>query len=843
MKIIKLCIYLLTLCTIARLSNAQECISDDNEQPCCNGQISTDPRPGMAINTERPSMINHFNWMSDLYNVYLPNSFAISGGPMPLGNPYLTNHSYLQEINYFNFSPEDQVKDNIDFHPEDGWELIHKYNGYEVDEVTYLSNRELPGPHYILYNRYSGKLRIFTALSDREGNDQVVTILSFHLPNSNFKPSGLLSYNGEFAYPLDQETKRLSVSQGSSFPIMDFFTAQFPMAYDPCVCHNRSTLHIDYTGTDRVDLLLQGRLIGTSVPIDDSGHDPLLNGRDFLTQVTTNSNFSINGGTVTYSNIDKLVDMWKAPPPLDFVQELGIGLVKAAMMGTTGWVDKTISGIVDRNLSYGLNHAYLKITGDTTKLKVNTGIGVVSDLSRQLLGSWFPDRPRVPNINFLEAEMAMTGPIVDRDPLYGTDFKIAVPGSKDTQNPTFVPDAIYPSYNEALGVFALLKTPKVRFVYDPQWENLVSDEWGLQIQGDRKGKFYFQLDDDLKYAFNPAADVDIDKSSIHVSLIIKNDAIEKNSPGSGVNVSPNWRKVDDLVGVSSDGVPAYETPSYPLGCIKDAYFSIEDATRDYLVWQDFVPPYTNKAYVKLTMEIVSKKNRYGKVHRELHIITYPANLQQAEFGYQFSNSAGSIPVNRVIPVNAHYTTSQVVEAWNTISFEGNVIVDPGVTVTFRAGTGIAVTDQSLFSNEQVKLEIGNPTICENVPPQTISQVKNFCQGSLYKANQVDDEQMIKMIESESEPIKIVSNSSIGEPIPNPATSYLTVPYDISEEGNVRLSLFSSLGEKVLELINEPNHPRGLYQRKVNVDKLPTGVYHITLQVGASTFTKNIVVSH
>ena len=90
--------------------------------------------------------------------VYHPTAnggFTVNGGPMTMVNPFITYDNYLQHINYHTFAIPDRIKENLDFYPENGWELLHKNNGLEPDEQTYLPvGDRRSGTYYILYNRY-----------------------------------------------------------------------------------------------------------------------------------------------------------------------------------------------------------------------------------------------------------------------------------------------------------------------------------------------------------------------------------------------------------------------------------------------------------------------------------------------------------------------------------------------------------------------------------------------------------------------------------------------------------------------------------------------------------------
>ncbi len=332
--------YILILCSLIlfliSFAKAEDCINDDDTQPCCNGIISTDPRDDpqgnpYASNPGRSEMINHFNWMSESFNVYHPGYYGSLGNPEELTNPFFTSAEYLRYINFYQFIPIDYLenRDKLNFYPEDGWELIHKHNGYALNESDFVStmdNRD--GPYYILYNKYTGVLRFIAALRNSISSDIIQTEIKYHIPEPNpndLKCSALFNHYKNIASPLDQETTTIGISASSSAPYDgNFWASDFKMAYDPCICHNRSLLYFKFYSIDTADLQLSGRLLGTSVPLDNSGNSPELYNRDFLTSVLTNG-FDPQSGMLIYRNIDDLVEKYKTPE-LSIIEELGTAI-------------------------------------------------------------------------------------------------------------------------------------------------------------------------------------------------------------------------------------------------------------------------------------------------------------------------------------------------------------------------------------------------------------------------------------------------------------------------------------------------------------------------------------
>jgi len=133
-----------------QFNSKSQCISIDPGSPACNDIISTNPDE--PINTERPEMKNLFDWRSSTLIVYHPNDFAdANGNPSVETNPFFTDDDNLSNINFSIFPASDFLNPEVlDFHVEDGWELIHKGNGFKVNEIDLLFtvlNRN--GPYFI----------------------------------------------------------------------------------------------------------------------------------------------------------------------------------------------------------------------------------------------------------------------------------------------------------------------------------------------------------------------------------------------------------------------------------------------------------------------------------------------------------------------------------------------------------------------------------------------------------------------------------------------------------------------------------------------------------------------
>lgn len=644
--------FLLDFQALKAQTDEGDCLGDYPTDPCCNGIISTDPRPGQAYNPDNPNFVNKFNWMLDPLSVYHPDGGYNWGLQQPynLDNPFFTEDSYLKHINAYNFPLGQWTADSLDFWPEDGWELIYKNNGYQLDEENLLSENgpageDRSGPVIVLYNKYSGTMRVL-GYYDEPAYDKMVTTVKFkEVTDNSLFVSGLFNNFSGVSQALDQKTI-VSNASGMVTGAADkgWFATDINMAYDPCVCHFPSELNFNFTKLNYANVTMEGRLIATNVPLDGSGNTPLLNGQDFLTNVYREG-FSVNGGMAVYNNVDALVQKYKTPPQMSDLAKKGLELlekvistgVSAATGGVDKWLGATVfaTKLLDKLAPTAIDTAkwYKK-----AKDKLNLGKLAAGALSN-FLTSKVPKQGEhhIPNISFIEGELVLVGKIEDPTDLGVGNINIKVPGSKGSNDPN-LKWYHYPMYNEALGLFALLETPDVVldiYSYDidsmridsvldytmdnPHYKYHEAHSWTCY------DKINFQLEDTLKFVFNPAAEVNLEKTNIYVALV----ADVKTSAGAptGETFLGDLTKIPKTQ-LSQSG-EKYLTDFVPLSCIHGANFS---SNRSITFHNSWVAGTMNPCVfehidfkdikLRLMIEYEFKKNKYGKVNQTFQVLTY-----------------------------------------------------------------------------------------------------------------------------------------------------------------------------------------------------------------------------
>lgn len=216
----------------------------------CYQGISTDP--ANPVNPERPDLENTFNWMQKSFDI---NSPYYPAGSF-IGSPFFENSGFLGHLS-------NHPVDELDFYPEDGWELVKRDFGYLLD------GEPKPGsvtPYLILYNKHSATLRIFAAIPGHlTPYDSVRIHLAFEEFNSGV--SALLGASQALAQPLSHKSKTREVIGASLYPNSQyrFFYADFPVAYDPCLCFFRSALSVEFELVEY--FMVNGTLLSESVDL------------------------------------------------------------------------------------------------------------------------------------------------------------------------------------------------------------------------------------------------------------------------------------------------------------------------------------------------------------------------------------------------------------------------------------------------------------------------------------------------------------------------------------------------------------------------------------------------
>ena len=177
----------------------------------------------------------------------------------------------------------------------------------------------------------------------------------------------------------------------------------------------------------------------------------------------------------------------------------------------------------------------------------------------------------------------------------------------------------------------------------------------------------------------------------------------------------------------------------------------------------------------------------------------------------------------------------------TATASGNDVTLYWQTATEENDSGFEILRSAQNNDwEQIDFIEGNGTTTEVNNYSFID--KNLPAGNYsYKLVQIDfdgtrNESEIVNIEIENQP----SEYFLMQNYPNPFNPSTTIQYSIPQSGEVRLSIFNSLGEEVGTLVNELKES-GSYEVEFSANEFPSGIYFYKIQSGAFVESKKMIL--
>jgi hypothetical protein len=558
-----------------------------NIEAQCIKTIST--KPSSPVNTEFDALYppnlwtnpfkNTFNWGSytnQSFNSIVLNSTAgwsISGNSSYLmHSPYSTN----MPSTYFYLNRNGALPQDCDWHWEDGWELLWMNTGYYPNgEGVNTSNpqRIINGqsalanptvPYIFLYNRYTGKVRMFSNLFTNLGTANNIQAIIKHSDNSAL--SGVFRHLGNYDQALDQKTVYKKITSYNQNPnnSNQWFSADFQMGFDPCVCDNTIPWSFDFEAINTFSVNLYGRSLATSLPLGAANTPDY---STFLTNSSINTFNGKDGGSLLYKSLDGLYNAYKADvnrfetdmkeynAPLNVLKRKlidqakdGLSTALVAAFPEAQVIDFALmSAGKIRNKTNPFN-----ITSDKENAKKLSGLlkdgfkGLVGKgvdfMSSTLIGNQNEPvlKTQMPTATF--SEMRITGDIVNTSAI--NIAGLYCPGSVNGSTNQLTAFN-YPAYNKPLGLFALLKSPAVNFYHKETnssqflQDKMVSESytittavpgqpmvvesqlWDVGTVLSRKIELMIKLKDPLLYKFNKNLDFNMNKTDVYVCFQVE----------------------------------------------------------------------------------------------------------------------------------------------------------------------------------------------------------------------------------------------------------------------------------------------------------------------------------
>lgn len=904
----KIIVIIVLFCVIlnTQAQNNLENTPHKGQDPCERlTQIETNPFN--PKNTEWYTMRNRFNWM-DYINYHNGLKMAIPyfdvndlyGGGLNsqryFVNPFFDdNEAYLKHINLYDkpalfntlvvdndYSNFIQLVNQMDItSKEHGWELLWKFDGYESDGVTPISNAsisQVKSLNFILYNRFTGMLRWFMAPKvNNTTYNELEPIIEF---KNNTVASLFRNYNG-LDQALDKPTivLRAASPAQTSFSTQHLSMADFNISYDPCVCFFDSKLGYSLNGNTTAGIDLYGRLEGTASMLSLSASDAV--NTDRLLSVyknSVNSGFphQVKNGLFEYKNYGKMVsdfkklenksnvfdDVYDASKVLADVAEFGYNL--ATSPSNPGNIVKALKSM--KTIS--------KVTGFAS-MPFKTDKGTKSP-------------PML-----IQAQMSLTGQLRSNTTLNGFSFDMFTPGSYNTSNDFVTLNSPnnpyrfeYPVYNQAMGLYALLKTPYKYKAESPlveipirsvlferkQIPNMMFSFYNHYFDSIQKFYTYspqlsLKLKNDIQFTFNPAAQINFEATKIEAAWMI--EVARLNADGTTIdnlwnftspNLNPTYSFDDGSTKMvySSDFMPieciTQFVPTFNYGVNPEGRRITKEAIPGDFLNQSLLSlglmqlentlnntkPTIVKTYLKINITYRYNKPNGQGLNDIVNFETYKYEVEGNEINNGILGLEGINGLNApssLLIENRHFTANETIFAWDEIKIKGNLTVDPGIAVTIKSAGEIIIDPESTIDPEIVLL-IGNPALCNpnRILPTTIT--KSYCEDkALYQANETFSKTS-KQNHSTIQPDGVKSNI-----YPNPTSDgNFTVELDLIEESFVEINVSDLAGKLLYSYHTKEQQTKGTFKQNIDNTNLNMGIYFVEIKTNKGNVTHKLIQS-
>ena len=543
------------------------------QYPCVNG-ISTNPLN--PINNQLPSKRNtFFNWQDSIYSVQPINTDCIRGIQM--------------ESPFYKIDNLEGLRDSKDMKWDDGWELIRRGFGL-TDQNTYTTD-PVPNAYLILYNKYTGILRVLLKVC--RGADYNAAKITISFNSLSQIKTDLLELSRGNVSAIDKKFTTTAFAAGSKY-VNDntkWFYADFPMMYDPCTCLYKSKLEIVSNLIASSQITLEGGITGDIYTKDVGGKAQIQKDGSFGWK-----DFSglVNGKVSTvYSGINGFVSSTQG-----FATNIG-NIDTANKKSALDLLGNFLKN--NQFLKAGLNAVpWLKSAVSLVDIFIGGGKTTTGPQEVKLL-------PLAVNLS-----VKLKGTISTVNPYH--DIIFTNPGSKDAQ---LDPDA-YPYFNEVLGVFNLMKTPVVFKINN----SVICDDSRRAYGTISNYKFRFDADS-FYYALNGAAGLTI--QNMKAAIIVKARPIivdTTNMTNKQLNASFQFFEGKDAL----DSTYKFRTDYFDMKCLDRQIFNFQNASNSLAAQKCAIinewNVNTDTLFLKLMINL-KRDNATATTQNVLLVLTYP----------------------------------------------------------------------------------------------------------------------------------------------------------------------------------------------------------------------------
>jgi len=869
---------------------------------CENGNgIKTNPNN--LVNNNCPELKNDFEWrVKHTPGSNIPNEFYIAydvnGVVKGLRNPFNDDRN-----SEYRFLADNH---NSNYHPEDGWEIIKVDFGAFSNINTGYTLTDEPGfnifsggislPYMILYNKYSGTFRFFGALKKNPNYETIKIELripkrspsidktSTNFYQDNLKATNLLSIQGESIQPLDQETNESVMVVFATANINDskFFWFDIPVAYDPCLCNIRSQLDISFSIVTTANIKLnEVEAIKTAKNLNNYNFGLKVVSSVLVAGVGAENTLRTSGAIINFQAYKNLVGLIKTNPHSNLSQAEKENLTELENHLTCG---SNFAKIIQNNYSN---------TSSKDSIKRGKAAIELIEANTTFLSSLSIGCAKLDNAGLVITDaLRISGTWTETSDISGAEIILAMPGSNWSDKTMQVGIQIdnigktvpvYPTYNERLGTFAMLETPKVNLV---SVSEETQHDWGLI----NKNKLLVKLSlaEDLKYTFNPLLNIDkentiiscryvgIDQKNLNVKYSFGSDknnekGLEFKREDHECKFSSFINNINNInVKYSNNSKYHLTSPFVPIDQFKnlDIVFYLDEIFNSTTNVNSGVNGNKIEKFIFVQYKITMTSNNIGKDGKKITAIyyfTYPIKLKTSEISVprlypksvkidqpnehhncdDYKNYFNNVflpevrntfrdGVKKIFFEEKDFNTDEIFQNDEVLSFDGVVSISAKLSTASGKKVKIYSTigfelDPGAEISPDIELIVGLPLDKVPQPPQTYSQVSDFCgNNDKYKAQTFSK----SVITQEKQSIQV-------KLFPNPSSGNFTVSIFNSQAKDYSISLTDVTGKVIFT--NTYNGSQT--QQMIETNGLAKSIYFVSIRCGDTNKVEKLIIQN
>jgi hypothetical protein len=520
-------------------------------QTDCWNNLNTETTKWDDPNT---SNTEKWNWTTPglVHPVYLRNN--LSSPSIFVELPYFCAKNFsCNNGNTFQYEMLDAVGKPQDIYPENGWELVMKDFGTPNPPGETTGGRATPNPIFVLYNRYTGRMKTYLAVvGEKTANSAYLQI--------SFSQNSILNSIYAHAEPVSKTLLEFEPSNKfkslNEYALQNFeddyqwMVSEIQTNYDPCMCHSNGGFMISsievtpfiITSSD-INANIEGTFVqklyanvgGVSSESDGKtsfldmtkgAAEAAIKGYNDFGSYKSQLNSLLDKKNSAYK--DKLVSEWfddyiKKNPQYQGISGLSAKYDLWDNLGRTDDAFKRSIGI-DKIGDYQSNQGFKNLKSIASYIPyVGTAIGII-DFFMNGGKDVDPPKPSPPMV--FNVSLSLTGKISNTFGLKPVFFQ--TPGFSNSNKTN-----LKPYYNNILGVFNVLKAPQFKFAPITRRDEVFKfydSDLGEEINQQMFPKFtnfdvvlsqnpvfnatpifkQYKMNEDIKYILNPAAGLEVE---------------------------------------------------------------------------------------------------------------------------------------------------------------------------------------------------------------------------------------------------------------------------------------------------------------------------------------------